>query len=522
MGAVSTSQSSFRKQLTITVTIGTLALAIITSLTTAWITATNVYDQMVEDGLQVTNTVAEQSVLSLLYGSGDNAEDAFKAALGFPSISHVTLLTSDGHILLSKGFHAAKLPRLIPPGDDAVLAEENANEWIFVAPVYSQGHIESSDNAIALAQQDNNSRELLGTVVVIKSKTNLEQIVAATITNNLGFTMVVAIILLFFVGRSLTRLTQPLSELSLVMGRAEQGDANAFATLNGPREVHNIGRAFNKMMEALAERDAQLRRHNELLEYEVAQRTHDLVYARDMAIRANQNKSDFLSRISHELRTPLQSIIGYSDLILESLPAEMDETHHDLTTIVANATHLLTMINSILDMSKLESGRMQLQLAQTNLRQLITGVVETATPLLQANHNRLETKLELAQESLVIDEAKLRQILLNLLGNAIKFTQAGVIELEVTLTAELLHISVRDNGIGMQDDQIEHIFDPFYQVESSLTRRFQGTGLGLAITYQFCKLMGGTIRVSSRYREGSSFDIFIPIPIKEARDSADL
>jgi signal transduction histidine kinase len=516
------SQSSFRKQLTTTFTIGILALAIITSLTTAWITSANVYDQMVEDGLQVTNTVAEQSVLSLLYGSGDNAEDAFNAAMGFPSISHVTLLTTDGSVLLSKGRNTSKPTRLVPKDHEAILAEENSDEWIFVAPVYSEGQIESPDNAIALAQQDeSNARELLGTVVVTKSKSKLKKTVTATITNNLGVTVIVAVILLMIVRSSFSRLTQPLSELSLVMGRAELGDADAHAALQGPKEVHNIARAFNKMMEALAERDAQLRRHNEFLEHEVAQRTHDLVYARDMAIQANQNKSDFLSRVSHELRTPLQSILGYSDLIIEELPVEMGELHHDIETIIANANHLLIMINSILDMSKLESGQMQLQLSQVNLRKLISGVVETTTPLLQTNQNRLEKKLKLKQESIVIDEAKLRQIILNLLSNAIKFTHEGLIQLEVICTTELLHLTVKDSGIGMESDQIEHIFDPFYQVESSITRRFQGTGLGLAITYQFCRLMGGTIKVTSHYHQGSTFEVFIPIPIKEARDSAD-
>lgn len=517
-----TSHSSFRRQLITTFTVGVFVLAIATSLTTAWITSANVYDQMVEDGLQVTNTVAERSVLSLLYGSGDNAEEALSAALGFPSINQVTLLTNDGTVLLNKGHSAATttLPQLDTESKIATLAQENTAEWIFIAPVYSDGQIESSDNAVSLAQAETHHRELLGSVVVIKSKAKLEQIVAATITNNLGITMIVAIILLFFVGRNLTRLTQPLSQLAQVMARAEQGDTSAFATLKGPTEVHNIGRAFNNMMEALAERDGRLRQHNELLEHEVTQRTQELVYARDLAIQANQNKSDFLSRVSHELRTPLQSILGFSDLILEDLPTEMSETRHDLETITANASHLLSMINSILDMSKLESGRMALQVAPTNLHLLINGVTETVTPLLKTGNNRLESSIHLMPESILIDEAKLRQILLNLLSNAIKFTQNGVIQLSVTQSAKLIQLTVQDSGIGMPENQIEHIFDPFYQVESTITRRFQGTGLGLAITHQFCTLMGGTIRVTSDIKQGSTFMVLIPIPTKETRDNA--
>lgn len=517
-----TPHNSFRKQLTTTVTLGILALALITALTSGWITSSSIHNQMVEDGRQVTNSVAEQSVLSLLYGSGENAEDAFQTALGFPGITHVTLLTADGATLLSKGSHKEGLPRPASLGTDAVLIQEDDNEWVFAAAVYSDPQIESDDSAIALAQQQMERRERLGSVIVVKSKANLKQTVAAIITNNIAITTIIAVILLIIINRDFLRLTRPLSELSQVMGRAEQGDTSALAQLQGPREVRNIGRAFNKMMEALAERDAQLRRHNEQLEHEVAQRTQELVYARDMAIQANQNKSDFLSRVSHELRTPLQSILGYSDLILEELPPEMEDLRHDLETIIANANHLLTMINSILDMSKLEAGRIELQLTSINLPPLINGVVETAIPLLQNNQNRLETRLQLEQEHIVADEAKLRQIMLNLLSNAIKFTEAGTITLDVIQRPDLLHIRVGDTGIGMLPDQLEHIFDPFYQVESSITRRFQGTGLGLAITYQFCKLMGGSIQVKSDHQKGSTFDVRIPLPIKDVENGADM
>ena len=513
--------SSFRRQLTTTFTIGIFTLAIGTSLTTAWITSSNVYDQMVEDGLQVTNSVAQRSVLSLLYGSGDNAEEALSAALGFPSISQVTLRTNSGNVLLKKGGSLTKLPTLSDGQKTAILAEENSAEWVFIAPVYSDNQIESSDSAVSLAQPDSSHRELLGSVVVIKSKTKLGQTVTATFANNLGITILIALILLLIVQRSFSRLTQPLSALAKVMERAENGDAQSYATLQGPTEVHNIGRAFNKMMEALAERDARLRQHNEMLEHEVSQRTEELVYARDLAIQANQNKSDFLSRVSHELRTPLQSILGFSDLILEDLPTDMGETRRDLETITANATHLLAMINSILDMSKLESGQMTLQPTPTNIRLLISGIMETVTPLLKNNHNQLETTLQLQPELLIIDEAKLRQILLNLLSNATKFTQQGLIQLTVIQSAKMLQLIVKDSGIGMPESQIERIFDPFYQVESSITRRFDGTGLGLTITHQFCTLMGGTIRVTSAPDQGSTFTVSIPISLNENRNNAD-
>lgn len=514
MSAAKQSQKSFRRQLSVTFSIGILALALVTSLTTAWVTSVNIYDQMVDDGLQVTKSLAKQSVLSLLYDSGENAEDAVNAALGFPSISFVSLIKADNQTLISKGITNTPISVIVPSGYEASLMKETNKEWIFIAPVYSEGQIGSGDTTTLLFQEEVES-EYLGSVIVIKTKDRLEQTLVATIGNNLGITMVISALLLFVIHRSFTRITEPLSELSNVMERAEQGDNDAYATPNGPKEVHHIARTFNKMMIALAERDARLRRHNELLEYEVSQRTAELVYARDMAIQANKNKSDFLSSVSHELRTPLQSIIGYSDLILETLPEDLEDIRYDQETIIKNANHLLAMINSVLDMSKLESGRMSLQLSQTDLKYSIKEVIDTVTPLANTAGNKLSVEIEIEEKIIAIDEAKFRQIILNLLSNAIKFTHEGNIKFTFKQTIKEIDFLVEDSGIGMDEDQLDHIFDPFYQVEGGTTRRFQGTGLGLAITHQFCELMGGTISVESTSGAGSTFHVHIPLPVKD-------
>ncbi len=514
MNSDTPTQKSFRRQLTVTFSVGILALALVTSLTTAWVTSVKVYDQMVEDGLHVTQSLAEQTVLSLLYGSGENAEDAVGAALGFPSISFVSLITAGNETLLTKGIHKKALPQIISSGQKATLARETSDEWIFVAPVFTETQTIADDPSLLLLQNETEP-ERLGSVLVIKTKDRLAQTVFATIVNNLGIAMIIAAILLFVIHRNFTKISEPLSELSEVMKRAEQGDTNAYATPKGPAEVHHIARTFNKMMSALADRDARLRRHNEHLEHEVSQRTQELVYARDMAIQANKNKSDFLSSVSHELRTPLQSIIGYSDLILETLPDDMEEIRFDQETIVKNANHLLTMINSVLDMSKLESGRMKLQLSQTDINYAVKGVTDTVTPLARSNNNQLHSDIEIEQKVVNIDEAKLRQIILNLLSNAIKFTHDGEIKFIFKQTEKEISFCVEDNGIGMSAEQLEHIFDPFYQVEGGTTRRFEGTGLGLAITHQFCELMGGTINVESTHGKGSTFHVVIPLPIKE-------
>lgn len=506
-------KNSFRRQLTLVFSIGILTLALVSSLTTAWVTANSVYNQMVEDGVLVTKSLSKQTILALLYDSAENADDAINAALAFPSVRYVRLLDIENSIIAEKGNYKAEFPSDIFIGEQAMLVKETTEEWYFSAPVYSEGQITSDDHP--MLYQDEPSLERLGAVILIISKNRLNKTVTATILNNLGITLLIATLLFFIIYRSYSRLTEPLSELSQVMRKAEQGETKAYATPKGPIEVQNIGKTFNNMMAALAERDAKLRQHNELLEYEVDQRTQELVYARDMAIQASRDKSDFLSSISHELRTPLQSIIGYSDLILETLPLEFDEIRMDQETIVKNANHLLDMINSVLDMAKLDSGRMKLRLEETDLVTIIEGAVATITPLAKSNGNELKTETDLEVNYHIIDGAKLRHIFLNLLSNANKFTQDGTVTFSIRSTEDEILFSVADTGIGMEPAQLENIFNPFYQIEGGETRRFQGTGLGLAITKQFCELMGGNIEVRSTPGSGSTFEVRIPLPIKE-------
>ncbi len=500
---------SFRGQLTTIFTLGILALGLAGALSSAWVTKVRIEDQLFENGLQVTESLAKQSVLALIYDSADNAEDAAVAAMGFPSIEQIAILNIEGNALLNKG-DAFRKRDVSSVGDVASLLEETLDHWLFAAPVFLLGQGQVSPDEQTLLLQTEQQQELLGYVMVKKSKEKIGQIFTATLANNLGIGLLFALLLLAFIHLNFNRLVTPLDKLAAVMGRAEEGDTTAYASLDGPREVIDIARAYNKMIEALAQHQGQLKRHNEILEYEVEERTHDLVYARDMAIQANRNKSHFLSNVSHELRTPLQSILGYSDLILETLPEELDEIRHDIDTIVQNAENLLHMINSVLDMSKIEAGRIEIKKRETDLQQVLDNVIETIKPLMTPNQNQLEFSQQLSNPVINVDGDKLRQVILNLLSNASKFTHNGTIWFSVNQTPNTLHLTIRDNGIGMSQDQVDHIFEPFFQIDASHTRRYQGTGLGLAITNQFCQLMGGDISVKSTLNQGSTFNIQVP------------
>jgi CheY-like chemotaxis protein/two-component sensor histidine kinase len=232
-------------------------------------------------------------------------------------------------------------------------------------------------------------------------------------------------------------------------------------------------------------------------------------------MEASNAKSSFLANMSHELRTPLNAIIGYSELLLEEAEDEGDELYQpDLKKIQSAGRHLLSLINDILDLSKIEAGKIELYHEDFDIGQLIDEIVNTITPLTEKNSNRLviETSDDLGR--MYSDVTKIRQALFNLLSNASKFTEAGTIRLTATRTAanggEIVAFSVTDEGIGMTPEQLDKIFDAFTQADSSTTRNFGGTGLGLAITREFARLLGGDIAVTSEPGKGSCFTIRLP------------
>jgi two-component system sensor histidine kinase BarA len=511
------SRLSLRHQLTLIFAIGILALAVTASLTTAWLTSERARSLLLSEGLQVTENLARQSPLALLYRSGDNVADAARATLAFPDVAHVRVMEPDGTVILDTGEGSAIQPL---PLDVVALtkvrkpriAHEDSDAWHILAPVYIRMTPED-ESAIELALASPNP-EFLGAVYVVMKKSTLYSIRASIFFHNIAIAVSVALVLIGLLLFTLRKLTQPLHALSEVMRRAGRGEHGVSASLQGPPEIHRIAAVFNHMIGALAERDRKLRRQKDLLESEVALRTHELVAARDAALEASRHKSEFMASMSHELRTPLQSIIGYTDLVVDELLSEGLETYAgDLERVLKNANHLLSMINDLLDLSKIEAGKMELQIDYANLRDLIQRVLEIVEPLAAQNRNHLEFRVEECGEPLRIDGGRLMQVLLNLLSNAAKFTHEGEIRLVATHAARELRIVVSDTGIGMSPEQQATIFEAFRRAIHPSNRGYEGTGLGLAISKQLCRFMGGDIGVRSAPGEGSTFTVRIPLPV---------
>jgi signal transduction histidine kinase len=237
---------------------------------------------------------------------------------------------------------------------------------------------------------------------------------------------------------------------------------------------------------------------------------------------ASRHKSVFLASMSHELRTPLNAIIGYSEMLTEEAEErDQKDLIPDLQKIRASGKHLLVLINDILDLSKIEAGKIELSPETFDIAGLIEEVVSMVQPLITKNANVLSINRPDDLGSMYADITKVRQVLFNLLSNACKFTELGTITLDAVRERseciERLSLSIRDTGIGMTPEQMEKMFQPFTQADVQTARKYGGTGLGLAITKQFCGMMGGEIKVASEYGRGTMFVVKLPLSMPDSK-----
>ncbi|NCJ05888.1 GAF domain-containing protein [Synechococcales cyanobacterium C] len=313
----------------------------------------------------------------------------------------------------------------------------------------------------------------------------------------------------------------------LAMGnwhRPRPFSAEACDLLAALAEQAAIALSNAQLIQALEEREEQLAAQNEMLQRqneELARQRQQIQNQNLKLIEATQLKSQFLATMSHELRTPINAITGFSQLLLRQRQYPLHGSQVDmLTRILNNGKHLLALINDILDLSKIEAGRMTLHLESFNLMSLLTITVDELASLAEQKGITLTTHTHLINPIVVNDSSRLRQILVNLLSNAIKFTESGFVK--VTLMekgSNCLEISVQDTGIGIAPEHLREIFREFWQADQSISRPYQGTGLGLAICYRLLQMMNGKIEADSQVGQGTTIWIQIPRVIEKAAPS---
>ncbi len=338
-----------------------------------------------------------------------------------------------------------------------------------------------------------------------------------------GGAVIISAVIGLVLGGTIVRRVGRLTETALAVA---DGDLERSVPAVGNDELGRLARNFNQMILSLRHQRLLLEERNrELLASLANERAlrEDLVLRRAAeaaalqaeaaATAANQAKSMFLATMSHELRTPLQAILGYAQIIQFEVQADgQNNVLPQLDRIISAGRHLQTIINNVLDFSKIEQGKMDLDRSIVNVGALARDVISIVQPLAAQRKNTLKLDCPVYVSPIETDSGKLRQVLYNLLANACKFTEHGAIVLSVQLddAADQICFAISDTGIGISPEQMDRLFQPFVQADTSTTRRYGGTGLGLALSLQLCALLGGALSVSSELGVGSIFTVRIP------------
>mgnify|MGYP006075684677 CR=1 FL=1 len=516
----------FKTQISLVFIFGILVLAFVTSVSVSKISSGIIEEHEVLQGKQVTESLARRSEVALLYQSSEAAGDIGEDAMNFPGVKGIMIETEKADVLFVTGSmlvaegsefvdQATQLPNkaVNKQARELSLVAENIDFWKFVSPVYA-----SSDDDHQVMDMASSDNVLLGYITVVVGKDTLHKMQKSTLQNNLMASFFGAAILLFALLYFSRRLTSPIERLSAVMKRAQQGEEKIRSEIQGPVDITEMQKSFNRMMQVLENR------------------RHELKRAMKMAMTSAEMKVEFAANVTHELRTPMNAVLGMLDLLM-TMGLSLKQNEY-VQTAKSSGDNLLALIDDILNFSEADAGKISITNRDYLLHESLDEVVGLLSSTALKKHLNIgyiiDDDVPLALHS---DSDRIRQVLINLAGNALKFTERGEVSIHIGVHHEAnsdsavdqrqqgtgstirLRFIVKDTGIGIAPEDQARIFEAFTQVDSSNTKGYQGTGLGLAISNQIVELMGGDIFVSSELGYGSQFGFSLPMLVAQSSES---
>jgi two-component system, sensor histidine kinase len=477
----------------------TLAL-ILSSCAFLWLAWVSLRDSLKTDAIGLAEAIGSNCTAALLFNDSASAQEILTAFASDPRIMQAALYKKNNSVLAQYQRKDPAVDMKAPPSQSAAAFFQKESLIVF--------------------RDITMDKEWLGRIYIRISLDSLFSLFSTIALSIAAITISILLITYFVASRLQALISKPVLDLAqTVKSISKEKNFYIRASKTAQDEVGDLIDGFNEMLEQIQERDEALHRHSESLilrTEEVSAINTQLSVAKENAEQASKAKSEFLAKMSHEFRTPLNAIIGYSELLKDEMEGTQEINYlPDLDRIHTAARHLLALISDILDISKIEAGRMDLHVEIFDVQQIIDEVLSTMRDMVEKNGNQLTVKYENDLGLMMNDPVKLRQILLNLIGNAGKFTQNGQVELHAFRFTEeesnWLCFRVKDTGIGISPEDQKKLFTTFTQADGSTTRKYGGTGLGLAITQRFVQMMGGQITVESTPGKGSTFELRLPV-----------